>query len=78
MMNMRNDVHVSLKEFMSKIREQFSQAELDKCIVQCAFRIICILRSSYTSNFVNNIPTNYTKSKIMNLDIIDYLKLNMV
>lgn len=72
------NINVNLDRFISIVCERFSREELDKCILECAHGIISTLRDNYTFKFVDNIPKNYQKNKIMNFDIIDYLKLNMV
>lgn len=72
------NINVNLDQFISIVRKRFSREELDKCILECAHGIISTLRDNYTFKFVDNIPKNYQKNKIMNFDIIDYLRLNII
>lgn len=78
LMQHSRDIKTDLDAFINIIPIKYSQEELDKCILRCAGQIITALRLNYDRKFAKQIPANYQKNKIMNFDIIDYLKLNII
>lgn len=74
----KGNTRISLNQFMSIVTSECSVKKLEGCIIECACDIICKLLDCYSSALANKIPKNYRKNKIMNFDIIDYLKLNII
>ena len=66
-------IHLSLDDFIAYVGK-----DLEKCILNCAQSIISTLRSHYDPALIKHIPQGLPKNKIMNFDIIDYFKYNII
>ena len=65
---------ISVQEFVSLV----PQEDLEDCITSCVTDILYILKNHYSSSLLMNLPEKLPKNKIMNFDIIDYLKYHII